>query len=564
LLVELSQSNAPDHVRLTASLRESARRLHALSVAGQVLAPTGTFLAWEFPPWAYFDSEETLPSPEDRTERLDVSLCMGEYESLALNVTNVSGRTLELRVLCRELEGPKTVPAAGHIEFRRAATVPAVNRERVADALPRLDDAGLLRIPSLESEQLWITVNANGLDPGEYAARLRLKSVEPDPTEVTIPIHITVHKLALPRPRPLRFCVWTSDGGDLGTGQDGALRDLVEHGVTVYLAPAPRVQCNETGELIGGLDFAEHDRVVRRLSPHGFLLFTDPQGSVSGPTLFSEPWRTAFVAYLRAWVAHLEELGLTYDDWALYPYDEPSTPFTETTLNLIEVAKVIRQADPNILIYADPTSGTTMETVKMFTGLIDIWQPSAELLERLGPELIPEAKRVGKHVWFYDAAGNAKTLSCLGIYRWRFWYAWNLGITGVGWWVYASHGSADRWDGPNPTGDFFATIYDGPNGPVTSKRWEAAREGVEDYEYLWMLRETVRAAETRGVGATELEDAKRLLAELPKEMEAALLNAGRRLPLTPDGVPLYKQVTQSLTDARRRIIEVCLRCEDLK
>jgi hypothetical protein len=47
-------------------------------------------------------------------------------------------------------------------------------------------------------------------------------------------------------------------------------------------------------------------------------------------------------------------------------------------------------------------------------------------------------------------------------------------------------------------------------------------------------------------------------------MEAALLNAGRRLPLTPDSVPLYKQVTQSLADARRRIIETCLRCKDLK
>ncbi len=31
--------------------------------------------------------------------------------------------------------------------------------------------------------------------------------------------------------------------------------------------------------------------------------------------------------------------------------------------------------------------------------------------------------------------------------------------------------------------------------------------------------------------------------------------AGRRLPLTPDSVPLYDQVTQQLTEARAKIVE---------
>jgi hypothetical protein len=558
MLAQLAGTDTPDRARQTASVRESARRLRQMAIAGQALAGSGSFFAWQFTPWAYFDGRDTQPAPEDRTERLETSLCMGEYESLALNVTNATARTLQVRVLCKDPEGTKT-PVAGHVEFRRAVTVAAVHREQVADALPRLDDAGLVSIAPLESEQLWITVNADGLQPGIYEIPLRLKSVEPDPTEVTIPIRITVYDLALPRPHPLRMCLWTSEAGDLGTRQDPVLHDLVTHGVTVYLASAPKAKFNENGDLIGEPDFAEHDEAVRRLSPHGLLLYASPQGVVTGPPFLSDAWKKAFISYLRAWTAHMKGIGLDYDAWALYPYDEPSTPFAETTVNLVAVAKVIREADPNILIYADPTSGTTMETVKMFTGLIDIWQPSSELLERLGPELVPEAKRVGKHVWFYDAAGNSKTLSCLGIYRWRFWYAWQLGLTGVGWWVYAQHGGADRWDGPNPTGDYFATVYDGPQGPVSSKRWEAAREGVEDYEYLYLLRESVRAAEAQGVPETQLADAKRLLQELPKEMESTLLDVGRRLPLTADSVPTYKQATDSLNDARRRIVAACLK-----
>jgi hypothetical protein len=353
------------------------------------------------------------------------------------------------------------------------------------------------------------------------------------------------------------MCVWSSEGGDLGTQKEVVLRDLVQHGVTVFLAPPPKATFDENGKMLGEPDFAEHDEVVRRLSPHGFLLFLGPQGQVAGPPFLSEPWKGAFIRYLRAWSAHMKELGLGYDAWGLYPYDEPSTPFAETTLNLVAVATVVREADPSILIYTDPTSGTTMESVKMLTGLIDLWQPSSELLERLGPELVPEAKRVGKEVWFYDAAGGAKTLSCLGMYRHRYWFAWQQGLTGVGWWVYSQHGE-DRWEGPNKTGDFFATVYDGPEGPITSKRWEASREGVEDYEYLCLLRDAIRSAEERGASEEQLADARQLLRELPDEIERALVSTGRRLPLTPDSVQVYKRVTDSLDEARRRIVESCL------
>ena len=160
--------------------------------------------------------------------------------------------------------------------------------------------------------------------------------------------------------------------------------------------------------------------------------------------------------------------------------------------------------------------------------------------------------------------GNSKTLSGLGFYRWRFWYAWQLGLTGVGWWVYAHHGGADRWDGPNPTGDYFATVYDGQRGPVSSKRWEAAREGIEDYEYLCMLRDGIRAAESRGVDDAQLAAAKRLFDELPKRIEPLLLGTGRRLPLTPDSVPAYKQATDSIEAARSEIVGACMALKMLR
>ena len=548
----------PDRVKYLALLRESSERLRTLVVTGSNLSPQGSFLAWEFNPWAHFDSRDTLPSSENRTEQLRTSLCVGEYDSLALNLTNLSARTLEVRVLCDGIEGAGGIAWEDHLQFRRAVTVPTVRRERVADALPALDQGGLITLPPHESQQLWITVNAKGLDPGEYVAKLRLKSVEPDPTEKAIPIKMTVHDLHLPRPRPLRLCLWSYDGKWAGTDRVNALRNLVDHGTTVFFGKSPLAECDAEGSLVGPLDYTAHDENLKRLSPHGIVLFVGPQSSLKGQEFLSEPWRKAFVKYLREWVAYMKETGMGYEDWALYPYDEPSTPYAETTVNLVAVAKLIRQADPNILIYTDPTCGMTMETVEMFTGLIDIWCPSAELLRRFGKELLPVAKQVGKEIWNYDPAGRARTLSCLGIYRWRFWNAWNDGFTGVGWWCY-SHHRADYWDGPNPTGNYYPTIYDGPRGEIIdSKRWEAGREGVEDYEYLYMLREAIREAEERGVVGEPLENAKRVLEEVPREVETVLWRVGRRLELTPDSVPLYDEATRILAEARQQIVEACL------
>ena len=93
---------------------------------------------------------------------------------------------------------------------------------------------------------------------------------------------------------------------------------------------------------------------------------------------------------------------------------------------------------------------------------------------------------------------------------------------------------------------------------MASKRWEAAREGIEDYEYLWLLREAVREATANGASEDDLAQAQKLLREASVEMEAVLSQAGRRIPLTPDSVPLYEQTTNRVEKLRQQIVEQCL------
>jgi hypothetical protein len=475
-----------------------------------------------------------------------------------LNVTNFSGKSLDVRVWADDFKGPSTFAASQHIEFRRAIMGPTLRGERVADALPLLDQAGILPVPLGETQQLWLTFHAKGLPPGKYTSTLHLKSVEPNPDHLVIPLFLEVHDLSLPRPSPLKFCVWSYAAKE----PDYILHDLTDHGVNVHFAPAPSAACNEKGEILGSLDFQAHDSAASRLSPFGILLFVGPQSSLSGQPMFTDPWNKAFITYLRAWVTHLKELGINYKNFALYPYDEPSSPFSQTSRNLVKVAKLIREADPDIQIYTDPTSGTNQDSLQMWQGLIDIWCPSAELLERFGEEILPFAQKTGKETWFYDASGRSRTLSCLGIYQWRFWYAWNLGLTGAGWWTY-THGDY-LWDGNNPEGDYFYHVYDAPGAVVTSKRWEAAREGIEDYEILFLLRQSIKDAEERGIDKKRIEEAKAILQETPRSVEKSLHAAGRRLPLDMDSVPQYDAITKMLKDSRNRIIHSCLRFKSME
>jgi hypothetical protein len=60
-----------------------------------------------------------------------------------------------------------------------------------------------------------------------------------------------------------------------------------------------------------------------------------------------------------------------------------------------------------------------------------------------------------------------------------------------------------------PPGDRFI-IYPGENGPMNSIRWEASREGLQDYEYLWLLAEKTRKVKlTLGVHSWFIDEKQR-------------------------------------------------------
>ena len=74
-------------------------------------------------------------------------------------------------------------------------------------------------------------------------------------------------------------------------------------------------------------------------------------------------------------------------------------------------------------------------------------------------------------------------LNLIGDYRAAAPFAFRHGATGIGFWCYNLGG--DPWGRIDME---YLLVYPGLTRPVTSRRWEAVREGIEDYRILTALR----------------------------------------------------------------------------
>ncbi|MDP4285292.1 MAG: hypothetical protein Q8891_12770, partial [Bacteroidota bacterium] len=338
--------------------------------------------------------------------------------------------------------------------------------------------------------QLWINVNTKVLSPGIWKGIIRLHSLEVKATQIDIPVTIKVWQNALPQKQPVRLCLWGFvNSSYLKDYPEEALRDKISHGTNVFVEPPefdPVAKFDNEGNIVGNIDFSKHDEFVKTHIKDGLILFLAYQAGLRGPAAqFTPVWEKAHKSWLKAWIAHLKDMGITYDQYAFYPVDEPG--LNNGVDLLIDYGKSIRDADPKARIYADPIGAASMDDLKRMAPYVDIWCPnrSGYLLNE-GQDKLAYLKSTGKPIWTYECIGNAKHLSPIGYYRSQAWLSWHYGLTGMGFWTYCTS-SDDPWFMPGgiyPNGTYdYLLIYEG-KGVVSSKRWEAIHDGVEDYGML--------------------------------------------------------------------------------
>ncbi len=451
----------------------------------------GQVVAWPSDPYAFL-SPRDLPPPEPESG-LEVVLGGNAHAAGAVNVTNLSDDEVEVRV---EVEG-----LDGLVQLREARFIPTRQGNLLADALPLLDD-GSLRVPAREPRQVWLSVASGEAPPGVHSGALLLPSARPQ----LIPVTIEVADARIPDDLPISTYSWQylDTWPALQGIEDVAIADLVAHHTNVTILTSNSVpwpaEVDEQGNMTAPMDFSRHDQMIelcRPMSDHGIAWFAGFEFGRSGFDQFEwmdERWRRLFGRWLTAWVEHLQELGIDYDRFIFYPLDETIDE------RYVEIAGLVREVDPRVRLFADPMARDSDERLREALPLVDVWCPSLTAYERR-PHQLEMIRETGATVWSYTV--GRRESDPYQAYRLHLWRAWRDGATGAGFWAYAQGGDwqdADLWDDFSGNGSDYGVIYTLTGAPedvsraeaiIPGKRWEAWREGIEDYVYLWLFERAI-------------------------------------------------------------------------
>jgi hypothetical protein len=420
----------------------------------------------------------------------------------------------------------------------------------------------------------WVTVHVPpGTPKGLYRGLLHVTSTT---VSLDIPLEVKVWGFELPRETHLRSGFGLSQGEirryhNLETEEEVRQvyrlyqRSFAEHRVAPYSVGRPIELEWEAGPgegLFPKLDFTEFDEDARfALDELGFNSFVIHLEGLGGGTFQSRrpgqigpyeqgtrEYELSFARGARAIQDHLEErgwLGKAYVYW----FDEPEQKDHDFVREGMEL---IHRAAPKLTRLL-----TTHPTAKLY-GAVDLWCLPTYTLK---PEEIRPRRLAGEEIWWYLCTGPKAPYFTLFLdhygteIRLWSWETWKYGLDGLLVWetTYWTSEQAypdslqDPWQDAmswqssyglqagekapwgNGDGRFLyppkrdpgtgTTKYLG--GPIPSIRWELLRDGIEDYEYLWLLKQEIARLKQAGASPDACREAETLL-EVPPDICTSL------------------------------------------
>lgn len=414
-------------------------------------------------------------------------------------------------------------------------------------------------IPAGTNQPFWLSVKTGkNVPPGEYDLAAVIS--EAGRVVCEVPVKLRVYGFTLPDKHSIRTAFGFSSHlaaryhnvtslEDKRKLFDLYMQNFRDHRISPYdFAPFDPIKVSFPKDPASGkvvLDFSGWDReAARYLDGYHFDGFRLRLQGLGGGTFHSRAWgaigthrqgtaayRALFKEYASQVEAHLREKGWL-DKAYIYWFDEPAPKDYDFVKAGMEEIKL---AAPGL------TRMLTEEPNDHLAGSVDVWCP---VLQNAAPEKIQARIQAGEEVWWYVCCSPKAPY--LGLFidhpatdlRAWLWLSWKWSVTGIlvwqsNYWTSSCafpKGLQDPWADPMS----YQTGYGRPpgyigywgngdgrfiyppaglkgkvmRGPVDTIRWEMLREGIEDYEYLAMLK---RRIEKAGAGQDGLKQAKELL-----------------------------------------------------
>jgi hypothetical protein len=417
----------------------------------------------------------------------------------------------------------------------------------------------------------WTIAIPRDAAPGEYRASV---TVTCGPVRVSLPLVLTVYPLTLPDERHLMVTEWYSTGQfkqhhAVDSSEPERFfamlrlyaKNMAEHRQNVFQVSLGLVRATRAADGKLRFDFSEFDRWAQvfwdtgrmdRLETgfvarHGEGGWSSREIRLSSFSVKSETTGKSeklsgeeyLPQFLPALVAHLREK--TWLDKTLFHIcDEPAAH------NIM----VWREASDFVHRHAPELRRADAIETPHCQGRLEVWVPKLDQLATW-QSAYEEAQRQGNEIWLYTVGiyqGGSlpnKTVDVALIEsRLLHWLNYRYGLKGYLHWGFNAW-TKDPWNAPGEHRGDGWHVYPKKDGLLDSLRWEQMRNGIQDYECLWLLEN--KTAQIKATLSRRVAD---------------LIQPSRR------GVEIASQVVRTYTDidrdpevlyaARRQAIEETL------
>lgn len=517
------------------------------------------------------------PLPTEKSGNIGISSAKNEYESFQLVLkpkSDMDNISIEVSPLANN-NGFKIsdidVSLVGYVYIK----VPTDRIGKVGyypDPLPPYKKP--FSVKADQNQPIWVTVYVPSNAPaGDYKGKITLTSGK---WQQQVDVLLHVWDFTLPKESHIKsafgFSPWLlkkyhnlDTDEELQTVVEKYYKNFSAHHISPNSPTAPiKVEFDPTDPDNVKLDFTEFDRSAKKyLDEMGFTTLSLPIQGMGGGTFQSRyygelagykqgtpEYERMFKSYLSQIQDHLEAKGWL-DKAYIYWFDEPEPKDYDFVK---EGMDIINKSAPKI------TRFLTEQPEPELYGYVELWCP---VTPEYNFERAEQRRQFGEHFWWYICTGPKEPYCTLFIDHYAtelrvwLWQTWKNKVEGILVW------QTNYWTSPlvfpepklqNPYEDPMSYVsgYGNPegfigywgngdgrfiyppleamegekslSGPVSSIRWEMLREGVEDYEYLWLLAEKVRqlkAKQSPDVESPLLQEAEKLL-EVPSSITSSM------------------------------------------
>ncbi len=492
---------------------------------------------WSSAHWACLDwmAEPPLQAAKPKVE---LKVMQGEHRSASFNLTNTTDREQEFILSFRGLPGGAQPE---YIQVHPVLWTTTSWKESVATALanPESEGEGIrVTLPSGVTRQVWLNIEGPG-EAGAFEGEIRLQPKDTNLAALSVPIRLTVSPLKMPKDRALHLGGWDySESLSYGVHQQN-LRPFVSY-LRRYSVDSPWgwrgnmpfgtfSESNDYATPAAEPDTKRFNRWVKEIWPdsYRYYVYIEIYGR-KGPSNFpgldykgdKERFEARVATWLRFWEKHVRELGIDPGQICMKLTDEiggnPKNAFYKDEALRIWT-EAFKKAGVGFKLWLNPiydepwdADQESLKATDILCGKFNRFLDNGERYRQYWvDELAP-----GKELAFYECRSDPSPLyDPYSYFRMQAWIAWKYGARSIFFWSFGSNGSEPRnsFDPGRRSAGFSPLFLDQSAEVIGSKQMEAIRESVEDYQYLYQLKQAIADGAKENTNAALIAKATALL-----------------------------------------------------